>query len=510
MCHGIYTIIKYITAMLEYANQRKGNKRFINGRMICRVLGVLLMIEVLMFLGCAGVSWFYAEGDAACFLWSAAITTAAAGLLVLAGRKAERRLGKRDGYCIASLTWILFTLFGMLPFYIGGSVDNITEAFFETMSGFTTTGATIMDDIDTQTHAILFWRALTHWIGGLGIVCFAIAILPFFGEGSLQMFSAEAVGVTHDKIHPKINTMTRWIWTIYLILTVSETLLLRMGGMGWFDAVCQTFSTVATGGFSTKQASIAYWDSPFIEYVIAVFMILSGINFSLYFSCLKGKAGKIWHDEETRWFLTSILILTVIITAALVLTDRYGLEEAFRNAFFQVATAHSSTGFSTDDYMLWPPFTWMLVIYAMLAGGCTGSTAGGIKNLRLLIFSKGIRNNFSKMLHPNAILPIRVNRQAIQSGVVLTVGIFVALYLLCILVGWTAMMLVGVGFEEAFSVSVASMGNAGIALGEFGPAYSWSGLPDAAKWISSSLMFLGRLEMFAVMLLFYSAFWRSR
>ena len=324
------------------------------------------------------------------------------------------------------------------------------------------------------------------------------------------MFSAEAVGVTHDKIHPKINTMTRWIWTIYLILTVSETLLLRMGGMGWFERRLPDVFHRRHGGFSTKQASIAYWDSPFIEYVIAVFMILSGINFSLYFSCLKGKAGKIWHDEETRWFLTSILILTVIITAALVLTDRYGLEEAFRNAFFQVATAHSSTGFSTDDYMLWPPFTWMLVIYAMLAGGCTGSTAGGIKNLRLLIFSKGIRNNFSKMLHPNAILPIRVNRQAIQSGVVLTVGIFVALYLLCILVGWTAMMLVGVGFEEAFSVSVASMGNAGIALGEFGPAYSWSGLPDAAKWISSSLMFLGRLEMFAVMLLFYSAFWRSR
>ena len=496
--------------MLEYANQRKNGRRFINRKMICRVLGVLLLIEVLMFLGCAGVSWFYREHDADCFLWSAAITAAVSALLLAAARGAERRLGKRDGYCIASFTWLLFTLLGMLPFYIGGSVDNITDAFFETMSGFTTTGATILDNIDTQTHAILFWRALTHWIGGLGIVFFAIAILPFFTEGSLQLFSGEAVGVTHDKIHPKVNAMARWLWTIYLILTVSQTILLKVGGMGWFDAICHTFSTVATGGFSTKQSSVAYWnDSPFIQYVIAVFMILAAINFSLYFACLKGRFGKIWRDQETRWFLGSILILTAIITLTLIATRGYDVEQAFRNALFQVVTVHSSTGFSSDDYMLWPPFTWMLLMYAMLAGGCTGSTSGGIKTLRLLIFSKGIRNNFRRMLHPNAVLPIRINGQAVPQQVVLTVGIFVALYVLCVFVGWTALMAVGVGFEEAFGVSVASIGNAGVALGDFGPAFSWSGLPVAGKWISSLLMLLGRLEMFAVMLMFYRAFWRN-
>ena len=368
-----------------------------------------------------------------------------------------------------------------------------------------------MDDIDTQSHAILFWRSLTHWIGGLGIVFFAIAILPAFSDGSnLQLFSAEAVGVTHDKIHPKVSTMARWLWTIYLILTVSQTVLLRLGGMGWFDSVCQTFATVSTGGLSTKQASIAYWNSPYIEYVTAIFMVLSGINFSLYFSCLKGKFGKIWRDEETRWFLGSILTLTLCIAVALVLKNNYGIEEAFRKAFFQVVTLHTSTGFATDDYMLWPSFTWVLLIFAMLAGGCTGSTSGGIKNLRLLIMSRGIRNHFRKLLHPNAVMQIRVNRQAVVPGVVLSVAFFICLYLLCILAGWLLFMLMGVEFMEALSVTVSSMGNAGLALGNYGPAYSWSALPEAGKWLSSFLMLLGRLEMFAVMLMFYSAFWKNR
>ena len=239
-------------------------------------------------------------------------------------------------------------------------------------------------------------------------------------------------------------------------------------------------------------------------------MILAGINFSLYFSCLKGKFGKIWRDEETRWFLGSILSVTLIIAIALVWKNGYAPEEAFRKALFQVVTLHTSTGFATDDYMLWPPFTWLLLVYAMLAGGCTGSTSGGIKNLRLLIMTKGIRNHFRKLLHPNAVMQIRVNRQAVPSNVVLTVAIFICLYLACVFVSWILFMLMGVNFTEAFGVCVSSMGNAGLALGMFGPAYSWSALPELGKWLSSFLMLLGRLEMFAVMLMFYSAFWKNR
>lgn len=500
----------YISDSLSVTNKKRNNS-LINKKIICRVLGVLLLVEVCMLLTCVGVAWGYGESDGLDFLLAAGITALAAGLLLLAGRRAERRMSKRDGYCVAALTWVLFSLFGMLPFLLTHSVASTGAAFFETMSGFTTTGATIMDNIDTQSHAILFWRALTHWIGGLGIVFFAIAILPAFSDGSnLQLFSAEAVGVTHDKIHPKVSTMARWLWTIYLILTVSEIILLRLGGMGWFDSVCHTFATVATGGFSTKQASVAYWNSPYIEYVIAIFMVLAGINFSLYFSCLKGKFGKIWRDEETRWYLGSIFIATFIIAVALVLKNGYGVEEAFRKSFFQVVTLHTSCGFATDDYMLWPPFTWLLLCYTMLAGGCTGSTSGGIKNLRLLIMTKGIRNHFRKLLHPNAVMQIRVNRQAVPSNVVLTVAIFICLYLVCVFVGWILFMLMGINLMDAFGVSVSSMGNAGLALGMFGPAYSWSALPEAGKWLSSFLMLLGRLEMFAVMLLFYSAFWKNR
>lgn len=495
--------------MHEVIDRRRAGRSAVNGRMICRVLGVLVLIEVLMFVACAGVAWLYGEAEVDAFLWTALAATGCAGVLLAASRGADRRLGKRDGYCIASLTWVLFTALGMLPFLLCGSVETAGEAFFETMSGFTTTGATILDDIDHEPHAILFWRALTHWIGGLGIVLFALAVLPIFGEGSLQLFSGEAVGVTHDKIHSKVNVMARLLWSIYLGLTVTCLLLLRVGGMGWFDALCHSMATVSTGGFSTRQASVAAWQSPFIEYVIAVFMILSAINFSLYFSALKGRPGKIWRDEETRWFLTSILVVTGVIAATLVWQRGYDVEHALRSALFQVASLHTSTGFGTDDYMQWPPLTWILLVYAMLAGGCTGSTSGGIKALRLVILAKSIRNHLRRMLHPNAVLPVRVNRQAVPQGVVLTVGIFVICYLLCIFAGWFGLVIAGVELTDAFGVAISSMGNAGMALGNFGPAYSWSALPEAGKWISSALMLVGRLEMFAIMLMFYSAFWRK-
>ena len=346
--------------------------------MIFRVLGVLLFIESAMFLLCAAISLCYGEQDYQYFLYTILLNTLVGGVLLICSRGAENRLTRRDGYCIVTFTWFLFTLFGMLPFYFSGGIPSVTDAFFETMSGFTTTGATILDDIESLSHGLLFWRSLTQWIGGLGIVFFTIAVLPIFGGGTIQLFSAEAIGVTHDKTHPRIDVMAKWLWMIYAILTVVETMLLMIGGMSFFDAVCHSFSTTATGGYSTKQASVAYWNSPFIEYVIAIFMILSGINFSLYFMCLKGKGKRLFQDDEFRWFMKSVSILTLVITLALVFQNHYDWEKAFRRALFQVATAHTSCGFATDDYNLWPSFTWMLLIFAMLSGGCTGSTSGEI------------------------------------------------------------------------------------------------------------------------------------
>lgn len=265
---------------------RSRTNSLINRKMIFRILGILLFMEAAMFLVCASVSWYYREKEYIYFIYSILINVGVGGVLLLLGRNAPNMVTRRDGYCIVAFTWLLFTAFGMLPFYLSGEIPSITDAFFETMSGFTTTGATILDDIEALPYGMLFWRSFTQWIGGLGIVFFTIAVLPIFGVGNQVLFSAEATGVTHDKIHPKISVMAKWIWTVYLILTLTLIVLLVWGGMSVFDAVCHSFATTATGGYSTKQDSIAYWNSPFIEYVTAIFMILSGVNFSLYFMCL--------------------------------------------------------------------------------------------------------------------------------------------------------------------------------------------------------------------------------
>lgn len=482
----------------------------INRRMIFRILGILLLIEAALFLVSMGVSLAYKEEDYIYFVYTALVNVGVGSLLIFLGRHAKNLVTRRDGYCIVAFTWLLFTAFGMLPFYISGSIPGLADAFFETMSGFTTTGATVLDDIESLSHGMLFWRSFTHWIGGLGIIFFTIVVLPIFGVGNQVLFKAEATGVTHDKIHPKVSVMAKWLWTIYLILTVVLTVLLVAGGMGWFDAVCHAFGTTATGGFSTKQASVAYWNSPFIEYVIAIFMILSAMNFSLYFMCLKGRCGQLFRDDETKWFLGSILVATLLIAGSLVTRNGYGLEEAFRKSLFQVATLHTSSGFATDDYMKWAPFTWVILVYTMLAGGCTGSTSGGIKMMRLGIVARNIKNEFRRMMHPRAVLPIKVNRMAVSQSTISAVSTFILLYLGCVFWGWLAYMFMGLEVFEALSITVSSLGNAGLAMGAFGPAYSWSALPEAGKWLSSFLMLLGRLELFGILLMFSPGFWKKR
>lgn len=481
----------------------------INKPMILRILGVLLCMESVMFLICAGVSLGYHEPDYIYFVYATLLAIAVGAGFLFLGRKAENRLTRRDGYCIVTFTWVLFTLFGMFPFYASGEIPSVSDAFFETMSGFTTTGATVLDNIESLSHGMLFWRSFIQWIGGLGIVFFTIAVLPIFGMGNQVLFRAEATGVTHNKIHPKISIMAKWLWSVYLILTLAETCLLVVGGMGWFDAICHSFTTTATGGYSTKQASIAYWHSPFIEYVVAVFMLLSSVNFSLYFMCLKGKFSHLLKDDELKWFLSSVCFLTVIIMVSLVWHNHYGAEEAFRKSFFQVVSLHTSCGFATDDYNLWMPFTWVLIIYAMLEGGCTGSTVGGIKSVRFMIMFRNIKNEFSRLIHPRAVLPVKVNRQAVQPAVISTVSTFILLYLVCGFVGWMVLMCLGLNLPEAFFLSVSSLGNVGPALGSFGPAFSWSQLPEAAKWVTSFLMLIGRLEIFGVLILFAPGFWHK-
>lgn len=480
----------------------------INFKTIIRIIGILLLLETVMFLVCSSVSFYYRESDMLDF-WKAGGITAGIGLLLAAlGKGGERQLTRRDGYVLVSFAWVAFSLFGMLPFYIGGYIPDIADAFFETMSGFSSTGATILDDIESLPHGILFWRSMTQWIGGLGIIMFTIAVLPIFGVSGLQVFAAEASGPTHDKVHPRIGITAKWIWSIYTGITTLLVCLLMLGGMDWFDSICHAFATTGTGGFSTKQASVAYYNSPYIEYVISIFMFISGINFTLVLLFVNRKFKKFISNAELKFYFGSVVLFTAVIAIVLYYTSPMGMEESFRKSLFQVISLQTSTGFATDDYMQWTPVLWGLLTIIMLMGACAGSTTGGLKCIRMVILTKVSRNEFKHILHPNAILPVRINKQVISPSIVSTVLAFCFIYISIIVIGTLLMMAMGVGAEESMGCVISSIGNMGPGLGETGPAYSWNALPDAAKWLLSFLMLLGRLELFTVLLLFTPDFWK--
>ena len=480
----------------------------INFKTIIRIIGILLLLETVMFLVCSSVSFYYRESDMLDF-WKAGGITAGIGLLLAAlGKGGERQLTRRDGYVLVSFAWVAFSLFGMLPFYIGRYIPDIANAFFETMSGFSSTGATILDDIESLPHGILFWRSMTQWIGGLGIIMFTIAVLPIFGVSGLQVFAAEASGPTHDKVHPRIGITAKWIWSIYTGITTLLVCLLMLGGMDWFDSICHAFATTGTGGFSTKQASVSYYNSPYIEYVISIFMFISGINFTLLLLFVNRKFKKFISNAELKFYFGSVVLFTAVIAIVLYYTSPMGMEESFRKSLFQVISLQTSTGFATDDYMQWTPVLWGLLTIIMLMGACAGSTTGGLKCIRMVILTKVSRNEFKHILHPNAILPVRINKQVISPSIVSTVLAFCFIYIAIIVIGTLLMMAMGVGAEESMGCVISSIGNMGPGLGETGPAYSWNALPDAAKWLLSFLMLLGRLELFTVLLLFTPDFWK--
>ena len=337
---------------------------------------------------------------------------------------------------------------------------------------------------------------------------FTIAVLPIFGVSGLQVFAAEASGPTHDKVHPRIGITAKWIWSIYAGITALLVGLLMLGGMDWFDSICHAFATTGTGGFSTKQASVAYYNSPYIEYVISIFMFISGINFTLLLLFVNRKFKKFISNAELKFYFGSVVLFTAVIAIVLYYTSPMGMEESFRKSLFQVISLHTSTGFATDDYMQWTPVLWGLLTIIMLMGACAGSTTGGLKCIRMVILTKVSRNEFKHILHPNAILPVRINKQVISPSIVSTVLAFCFIYISIIVIGTLLMMAMGVGAEESMGCVISSIGNMGPGLGETGPAYSWNALPDAAKWLLSFLMLLGRLELFTVLLLFTPDFWK--
>lgn len=482
----------------------------INKKIIASILGFLLLTEAIFLLCCSGVSLLYGEDDLRAFLYTVGLCIVSGGILIALGKGAKRTLSHRDGYVIVTLAWLVFTTFGMLPFIISGYIPSPTNAFFEVMSGFTSTGATILDNIEKLPHGLLFWRGMTQWVGGMGIVFFTVAVLPIYGGGGgVQVFAAETSGVTKDKVHPRIDVTAKWIWGIYTGLTTLLVILLTFGGMSVFDSICHAFATTSTGGFSTKQASVAYYHSPYIEYVISIFMFISGTNFTLLLFFVTGRLRKVFSNAELKWYFVSVMGFTLVIAAVLHFSQHIGIEKSFRDALFQVVSLHTSTGFVTTDYMLWKPVLWVMLTIVMVIGACAGSTTGGLKCIRMLIITKVSKNELKHLLHPNAVLPVRVNKQVLPPTLVSSVLAFAFIYMMLIVFGTVSLMFMNVGPIESLGVTVSSLGNMGPGLGMCGPAYSWNALPAAGKWILSFLMMVGRLELFTVLLMFSPAFWKK-
>jgi trk system potassium uptake protein TrkH len=483
-----------------------------NYKLSLKILGNLLLAESFFLLTALGIEIIYKEGAAFGFITAICVSTLLGTVFIFAGKNAPPDIGKREGSVIVTGIWILFTLIGLLPFWISGSIPDFTNAFFETMSGFTTTGASILSDIEQQPHSILFWRSLTQWIGGLGIIVITLAILPLLGFTSVQLFAAEADGPAKDKIHPKTSETAKRLLSIYVVLTIIETLLLKAAGMNWFDAVCHSFATIATGGFSTKQTSIAHWNSPMIEYITIFFMIFSGVNFSLYYFLVKLKGKKIFKNEELKYYFLILLVFTALITIS-----NFGFsknhtwesfEKAGRESLFMVSSIMTTTGYTAYDYMRWLPFTWIMLLILMISGASSGSTSGGIKVVRVVFVIKFCYYEFKRMIHPNAVLPIRYNGHVVRNEVITRVVAFALLYCILIMLGILVLSFNGLGFMESVSGMITCLSDVGPGLGEFAHDGSFVGIPVFTKWFLSFVMLIGRLELFTVLLILTPAFWK--
>ena len=483
----------------------------INLKLICKILGQLLFIEAVLMLLSLLVAIFYQQDDIFAFIISVLATVGGGLLLKWKGNNADNSMSRRDAYLVVTLSWIIFSFFGTMPFLISGYLNNFTDAYFETMSGFTTTGATIIDDVEALPHGLLFWRSLTQWIGGLGIVFFTIALLPSLVGGQTKVFAAEATGPIKTKLHPRLSTSAKWIWSIYLVLTIACILSYYLGGMNIFDSFNYAMTTTATGGFATHNTSTEFFHSPSLEYICTLFTFLSGINFTLlYAAVIKLKIKDLFRNSEFRFYVFLITVFTAFIMLELLVMRNYDVEHAFRSAIFQVVSFITTTGLFNDDAALWPHVTWVVLALCMFFGSCSGSTSGGFKCIRGVMLFRIVKNEFRQILHPNAVLPMKIDGINVPMQKRVTLLAFLVSYLIiCTLISFT-MIAMGIDNTNAVTITLSCVGNVGPTLGtEIGPTMSWSELPDVAKWFCSLMMLIGRLEIFSVLVIFTPAFWKE-
>lgn len=474
---------------------------------VLNLFGKLLILLSLFLLVPIPFSLYFADGMVGAFLLSSLIGAGIGGLLLLLFVP-ERDLGYRDGFAIVVLSWLGLALLGALPYNFSGQMGSFVDCFFESMSGFTTTGSTILDRVEVLPASALFWRALTHWLGGMGIIVLSLAILPLLGVGGMQLFQAEMPGPTKDRLAPRIQDTARILWAVYLLLTLIEIMLLMFGGVGFFDAICHAFATMATGGFSTHTASAGYFKSVYVETVIVIFMFLAGINFTLHHRFLTGKFRAYFKNEEFRLYLKITVFAILIIVLANMHARIYdSLGENVRTAVFQVVSILTTTGFGTADFDLWPPVCKIMLVSLMLIGGCAGSTGGGIKVVRFLLFFKYARLQLRNLVHPRAVGAIKLGKLKVPQEVMVAILGFFALYIAFFMIATLAITAMGVDIVTGATAVIATLNNIGPGLNLVGPATNFGHLPAAAKLLLSFCMLAGRLELYTVAVLLTPDFW---
>jgi trk system potassium uptake protein TrkH len=476
---------------------------------ISNILGVLMIIFGLSILICGGVGIYY-DGQGGHPVIKAGLITFFFGVALWTYKfKSDAQVNKKEGYLIVALAWLFMGFFGALPYYMSDVTPHFVDAVFESFSGLTTTGASIFGDIEALPKGVMLWRSLSQWIGGMGIVVLTIALFPLLGIGGIELFVAESPGPTADKLHPRIKETAKRLWLLYLGITVTLVILLWLEGMTPFDSINHAFTTISTGGFSTKNASIAFYNSPAIHYTIAIFMLISGMNFSIIYMGYKRYFRKIWANDEFRYYLYFSIAGVLLISFLVNVIHPGDFEKNFRDSFFQFASVVSTTGYITYDYTTWGNGITMIFFLLLFSGACAGSTAGGIKIIRHTVFVKNMFLEFRRILHPRAMIRLKINNEVVAPRILTHILVFLLVYLLVIVAGSLIMMFLGIDIATSLSMVATSVGNVGPGIGLVAPPYNFGDFPDAAKWVCAALMVIGRLELFTILILFSRSFWRT-
>lgn len=477
---------------------------------IANIIGILLVFLGFSLVFPIAFSLWYNDNSIIALMESMGFTLAA-GLLFYFGsrRPTIDYISQREGIAIVALGWLAMGLFGALPFCWGGALPNFTDAFFESVSGFTTTGSSVMTNIEGVTRSLLFWRSFIQWLGGMGIIVLSLAILPFLGVGGMQLFKAEVPSPVPDKLTPRLSESAKILWYVYALISIVQVLFLMVGGMDFYDALCHAFTTMPTGGFSTKNASMAYFDSAYLDYVVVVFMVLAGINFSLHYQLLRGKTLIFWRDSECRFFLVLTLVLTLVVTVDICGPVYESFAQAFRYASFQVASILTTTGYATADYELWPGLSQAVLFICMFIGASAGSTGGGMKCARVMVCFKYCYRELFTLAHPRSVAQVKINGSVVPDPVLRSIMGFLALYIGLFVICSLLVAAMGIDMVTSFGAVAACIGNIGPGFGSVGPVDNFAHLPMMAKWLLSWCMLLGRLEIYTVIILLAPEFWRK-